>query len=101
MLPQVAKITKAERENGLVSTLTLGLDFPDAHPGQFVMVWLPGEEEEKPFLLDNIYHIRICYNIGTYGKGNAILPKQITHSRGTCVDEQQEIEDLICIIVPQ
>ena len=49
MLPQVAKITKAERENGIVCTLTLSLAFPEATPGQFVMLWLPGEEEEKPY----------------------------------------------------
>ena len=51
MLPQVAKITKVERENEIVSTLTLDLEFPGAVPGQFVMLWLPGEGEEKPYSL--------------------------------------------------
>lgn len=49
-LPQVAKITKAERENDVVVTLTLDSKLPDAVPGQFMMLWLPGFEE-KPFSL--------------------------------------------------
>ena len=51
MMPQPFKITRVERENGIVSTLTLDLEFPEAKPGQFVMLWLPDSGEEKPYSL--------------------------------------------------
>jgi len=47
---QVAKITKAKRENSIVATLTLDISLPGALPGQFVMLWLPGFDE-KPYSL--------------------------------------------------
>jgi dihydroorotate dehydrogenase electron transfer subunit len=51
VLPIMAKIAKVEKENELVSTLTLSLSLPGALPGQFVMLWLPDEGEEKPYSL--------------------------------------------------
>ncbi len=47
---QAAKIAKVEKENEIVSTLTLDVKFPAASPGQFLMLWLPGFDE-KPYSL--------------------------------------------------
>lgn len=48
---QIATVKKVETENGIVKTFTFDISFPSATPGQFVMVWLPGFEDEKPFSL--------------------------------------------------
>ncbi len=47
----MVKVAKVEKENGIVSTITFALSLPDASPGQFVMLWLPEEGEEKPYSL--------------------------------------------------
>ncbi len=47
---QVATIVKAEKENDIVTTFTLDAKLPNATPGQFIMLWLPGFDE-KPFSL--------------------------------------------------
>lgn len=47
MLPKTATITKAEKENKIVTTFTFDMKL-NATPGQFVMLWLPGFGE-KPF----------------------------------------------------
>lgn len=41
-----AKVVKTERENEQVSYITLDLQMPEAQPGQFVMAWLPGQDEK-------------------------------------------------------
>lgn len=46
LLPIRAKVLKNEKENSLVSLLTLDLQMPDAQPGQFVMAWRPGMDEK-------------------------------------------------------
>ncbi|MCX8197008.1 MAG: dihydroorotate dehydrogenase electron transfer subunit [Candidatus Micrarchaeota archaeon] len=54
MLPQPVKVVKIEKENQSVVTLTLSCRMPEAVPGQFLMVWLPAQQEEKPYsLADN------------------------------------------------
>lgn len=45
-LPIRARVIKTERENELVSLLTLDVPMPQALPGQFVMAWLPGMDEK-------------------------------------------------------
>lgn len=48
---QIATVKKVEKENDIVKTFTFDISLPKASPGQFVMAWLPGQEEEKPFSL--------------------------------------------------
>jgi len=48
MLPQAARIIRAEKENEKVTTLHIDAKLPRATPGQFFMVWLPGFDE-KPY----------------------------------------------------
>jgi len=50
-LPQAFKITGIKTENSYTKTFVLDGSL-DAHPGQFVMAWLPGLED-KPFSLAN------------------------------------------------
>lgn len=45
-LPTVVPIRKIYRETQRVRTFVLDIDLPDAEPGQFVMVWLPGVDEK-------------------------------------------------------
>lgn len=45
-LPTVVPIRYVEAETERVRTFVLGLDLPQAEPGQFVMVWLPGVDEK-------------------------------------------------------
>lgn len=59
MLPQTAKITKVEKENSIVSTLTLDIKLPDASPGQFLMLWLPASQEEKPYSIAGVSPLTI------------------------------------------
>lgn len=61
---EVAKITKAEKENSIVTTLTLGIPLPSATPGQFVMLWLPGFGE-KPYSLAQAAPVKI--SVGARG----------------------------------
>jgi len=56
---QIATVTKAEKENDIVTTLTFNLDLEDAQPGQFVMLWLPGMDE-KPYGVAGISPLRIA-----------------------------------------
>ncbi|HIH19421.1 TPA: dihydroorotate dehydrogenase electron transfer subunit [Candidatus Micrarchaeota archaeon] len=58
MLPQVATVAKAEKENSTVTTLTLNISLPRAIPGQFVMAWLPGFDE-KPLSLAGASPVKI------------------------------------------
>lgn len=57
MLPKPAIITKAEKENEIVTTFTFDMKL-GATPGQFVMLWLPGFDE-KPFSLAGASPLRI------------------------------------------
>ncbi len=45
-LPIKAKVVKTEKENDLVSLITLDIQLPMAMPGQFVMAWVPGMDEK-------------------------------------------------------
>jgi len=65
MLPQTAKITKVEKENSIVSTLTLDIGLPTALPGQFLMLWLPNTGEEKPYSIAGISPLTI--SVGARG----------------------------------
>jgi len=56
---QVATITKAEKENDIVTTLTFDLPLSNAEPGQFVMLWLPGMDE-KPYGVAGTSPLRIA-----------------------------------------
>ncbi len=46
MLPKVIPIISIVAENPTVKTFVLDDAIPDARPGQFLMVWLPGVEEK-------------------------------------------------------
>lgn len=50
MLPRVVKINAIVAENAYTKTFVLDDVIPNATPGQFVMLWLPGRDE-KPFAL--------------------------------------------------
>ena len=63
MLPQVARVTKAEKENSIVTTLTLDIKL-QASPGQFLMLWLPGFDE-KPYSVAGVSPLRI--SVGARG----------------------------------
>jgi dihydroorotate dehydrogenase electron transfer subunit len=63
MLPKLTTILKAEKENDIVTTLTLDMNM-DAQPGQFVMLWLPGFDE-KPFSLSCASPLKI--SVGARG----------------------------------
>jgi hypothetical protein len=45
-LPMRAKVINSERENDIVTLLTLDLNMPNAKPGQFVMAWVVGMDEK-------------------------------------------------------
>jgi len=46
MLPQTVKILEIVEETRAVKTFVLDAAAPDAQPGQFVMLWLPGVDEK-------------------------------------------------------
>ncbi len=46
MLPQTVKIQKIIRETRAIKTFILDAAVPNAQPGQFVMLWLPGVDEK-------------------------------------------------------
>lgn len=50
MLPRVIPISKIIQENSYTKTFVMDDAIPDASPGQFVMLWLPGLDE-KPFAI--------------------------------------------------
>ncbi len=50
MLPRVVSIVEIIAENSYTKTFVLDDSIPDATPGQFVMLWLPGLDE-KPFAI--------------------------------------------------
>jgi len=62
---KVATITKAEKENGQVTTFTFDLPLKNAEPGQFVMLWLPGFDE-KPYSLAGVSPLTI--SVGARGE---------------------------------
>ncbi|MCL6089395.1 MAG: dihydroorotate dehydrogenase electron transfer subunit [Candidatus Marsarchaeota archaeon] len=53
LLPIRAKVLKNEKENSLVSLLTLDLQMPHAMPGQFLMAWQPGMDEKPMSIAEN------------------------------------------------
>jgi len=57
-------VAKAEKENDIVTTLTFDIALKNAQPGQFVMLWLPGEDE-KPYSLAGTSPLRI--SVGARG----------------------------------
>ena len=61
---QIAKVTKTEKENDIVTTLTFDTPLSGAVPGQFVMLWLPGFDE-KPYGVAGISPLRI--SVGARG----------------------------------
>jgi len=95
-LHKVARITKAEKENAIVTTLTFDLPLKGAEPGQFLMLWLPGFDE-KPYGIAGISPLKISVGArgpfskklaamkkgervwlrGPYGKGFALKGKRI------------------------
>lgn len=50
MLPRTVSITHIITENPYIKTFVLDAAAPDATPGQFIMIWIPGVDE-KPFAL--------------------------------------------------
>lgn len=60
-MPIRARVLSAEPENGKVVTLALKPDspLPDAAPGQFLMVWLPGQEEKPMSIAETKPHLAI------------------------------------------
>jgi len=64
MLPKIATIVSAEKENDIVTTFTLDAKLPGATPGQFIMAWLPGFDE-KPFSLAGASPLKI--SVGARG----------------------------------
>ncbi len=74
MLHQVARITKAEKENEIVTTLFLDLKIK-ANPGQFVMLWLPGFDE-KPYSIAGTSPLEIAVGArGPFSKKLCSLQK--------------------------
>ena len=61
---QTIIVTKAEKENDIVTTLTFDAPLSNAQPGQFVMLWLPGMDE-KPYGVAGISPLRI--SVGARG----------------------------------
>jgi dihydroorotate dehydrogenase electron transfer subunit len=49
-LPEIVGITDIWDETRTIRTFVLDAEVPDAEPGQFVMLWLPGVDE-KPFAI--------------------------------------------------
>lgn len=45
-LPTVVRVSHIRIETRRVRTFVLEMELPQAHPGQFVMVWLPGVDEK-------------------------------------------------------
>ena len=62
---QIATVTKAEKENDIVTTLTFDLALRNTEPGQFVMLWFPGNDE-KPYGVAGVSPLRI--SIGARGE---------------------------------
>ncbi len=50
MLPRTVSITHITDENSYIKTFVLDETIPDATPGQFIMLWIPGLDE-KPFAI--------------------------------------------------
>ncbi|MDQ7030378.1 MAG: hypothetical protein Q9O62_11665 [Ardenticatenia bacterium] len=64
LLPRALPIREVCRENYRILTFVLDDDLPEARPGQFVMVWLPGHKE-APFSL--AYHRPIALTVAGVG----------------------------------
>ncbi|MCX6772772.1 MAG: dihydroorotate dehydrogenase electron transfer subunit [Candidatus Micrarchaeota archaeon] len=71
MLPKIATIKSVEKENDIVTTFTLDVKLPAAKPGQFIMAWLPGFEDEKPFSLAGA--VPLVISVGARGKFSRAL----------------------------
>jgi len=67
---QIITVTKAEKENDIVTTLTFDTALEGARPGQFVMLWLPGMDE-KPYGVAGISPLRI--SVGARGNFSSRL----------------------------
>lgn len=67
--PTVAKITRVVSENYRTKTFEFNLSL-SAHPGQFVMVWLP-RFDEKPFSL--VYHDPVTLMVTAVGPFSSLL----------------------------
>ena len=64
-LPRAARILSVETDNYRTKTFTLDARL-DGHPGQFVMMWLPGFDE-KPFSLVGVDPVRVMITaVGPY-----------------------------------
>lgn len=63
-LPRPAVIQEIRVENYRIQTFVLDVCMPQAQPGQFVMVWLPGLEE-APFSL--AYHTPVTLTVARVG----------------------------------
>jgi len=53
ILHRAARVVDIVQENHRTRTFTLDMHLPNAYPGQFVMVWLPGINEKPLSLMDN------------------------------------------------
>jgi len=51
-LPQTVPITKIRRDTRTIRTFVLDVELPEAEPGQFVMLWLPGVDEKPMSIVD-------------------------------------------------
>lgn len=57
-MPIRAKVISTQKENDKVSLLTLDLKM-EAQPGQFVMVWLPGQDEKPMSIAEVKPHLQL------------------------------------------
>jgi len=80
MLPKIATIKSVEKENDIVATFTLDCKLPSATPGQFIMVWQPGFEDEKPFSLAGASPLVI--SVGARGPFSKALLQKLEFIRG-------------------
>ncbi|MEM4634026.1 MAG: dihydroorotate dehydrogenase electron transfer subunit [Candidatus Anstonellaceae archaeon] len=75
VLPRPFKVVSVSKENSQVVTLRLDLKMPQAYPGQFLMVWLPGFDE-KPYSLADSNPVTISVGaVGPFSRKLASLKK--------------------------
>ena len=81
-LPRMARVTRIRDENYRTRTFELDLNL-DAHPGQFVMAWLPGLDE-KPFSLSSADPVSLTVAcVGPFsGAMHALVPGDRVGIRG-------------------
>lgn len=75
---QTANVCKVEEENYRVKTIELDCDMPQALPGQFLMVWVPGAGE-KPMSIGNSRPLTI--SVANVGKVSGELHKLMPGSQ--------------------